>query len=44
MKSFDQLFDELAQKIERGDAESGTVTAVNGGIHNIGKKILEEAG
>ncbi|CAB4534215.1 unannotated protein [freshwater metagenome] len=44
MKTFDQLFAELAQKIESGDAESGTVAAVKGGVHNIGKKILEEAG
>jgi phosphoribosyl-ATP pyrophosphohydrolase len=44
MKTFDQLFDELAKKIESGDAESGTVLAVNSGVHNIGKKVLEEAG
>jgi phosphoribosyl-ATP pyrophosphohydrolase len=44
MKTFDQLFDELAKKIESGDLESGTVAAVNGGVHNIGKKVLEEAG
>jgi phosphoribosyl-ATP pyrophosphohydrolase len=44
MKTFDQLFIELAQKVENGTVESGTVAAVNGGVHNIGKKILEEAG
>jgi phosphoribosyl-ATP pyrophosphohydrolase len=44
MKTFDQLFAELAQKVESGDVESGTVAAINGGIHNIGKKILEESG
>jgi len=44
MKTFDQLFIELAQKVESGAVESGTVAAVNGGVHNIGKKILEEAG
>ena len=44
MKTFDQLFAELAQKVESGDVESGTVSAINGGIHNIGKKILEESG
>jgi phosphoribosyl-ATP pyrophosphohydrolase len=44
MKTFDQLFIELAQKVEKGAVESGTVAAVNGGVHNIGKKILEEAG
>ena len=44
MKTFDQLFAELAEKIESGDVESGSVAAVRGGVHNIGKKILEEAG
>jgi phosphoribosyl-ATP pyrophosphohydrolase len=44
MKTFDQLFEELAKKIESGDVESATVAAVNGGVHNIGKKVLEEAG
>lgn len=44
MKTFDQLFIELTQKVESGATDSGTVTAVNGGVHNIGKKILEEAG
>ena len=44
MKTFDQLFAELASKIEKGDVESGSVAAVKGGVHNIGKKILEEAG
>ena len=44
MKSFDQLWDELAQKVASGAADSGTVTAVNAGVHTIGKKILEEAG
>lgn len=44
MKTFDQLFEELAKKVESADVESGTVAAVNGGVHNIGKKVLEEAG
>jgi phosphoribosyl-ATP pyrophosphohydrolase len=44
MKTFDQLFAEIASKMESGDVESGSVAAVNGGVHNIGKKILEEAG
>ncbi len=44
MKTFDQLFVELVEKIESGDIESSSVAAVNGGVHNIGKKILEEAG
>jgi phosphoribosyl-ATP pyrophosphohydrolase len=44
MKSFDSLWIELAAKIAAGDPESGTVQAVNAGVHSIGKKILEEAG
>ena len=44
MKSFDQLWEELAAKVASGAADSATVAAVNAGVHNIGKKILEEAG
>ena len=44
MKSFDQLWDELSQKVATGDPASGTVAEVNDGVHAIGKKILEEAG
>lgn len=44
MKTFDQLFVELAEKVESGDVESSSVAAVKGGVHNIGKKVLEEAG
>ena len=44
MKSFDQLWDELSQKVATGDPSSGTVVEVNAGVHAIGKKILEEAG
>ena len=44
MKSFDQLWDELSQKVAIGDPTSGTVTEVSAGVHVIGKKILEEAG
>lgn len=44
MKSFDQLWEELALKVESGAADSATVAAVSGGVHSIGKKILEEAG
>jgi phosphoribosyl-ATP pyrophosphohydrolase len=44
MKSFDQLWDELSQKVATGDPSSGTVAEVNAGVHAIGKKILEEAG
>jgi phosphoribosyl-ATP pyrophosphohydrolase len=44
MKSFDQLWDELSQKVATGDPTSGTVAEVGAGVHAIGKKILEEAG
>ena len=44
MKSFDQLWEELSQKIAAGDPTSKTVAEVNAGVHAIGKKILEEAG
>ncbi|CAN2198104.1 HisI Phosphoribosyl-ATP pyrophosphohydrolase [Candidatus Nanopelagicaceae bacterium] len=44
MKSFDQLWEELAQKAIERPAGSGTVAALDAGVHSIGKKILEEAG
>jgi phosphoribosyl-ATP pyrophosphohydrolase len=44
MKTFDELWLELSQKVAQGDEGSGTVAAVEAGIHTIGKKILEEAG
>lgn len=44
MKSFDELWQELSVKaIERPEG-SGTVAALDAGVHSIGKKILEEAG
>lgn len=44
MKSFDELWTELQLiQIER-PANSGTIAAVDAGVHSIGKKILEEAG
>ena len=44
MKSFDELFDELTAKLASREAGSGTVAAIDAGVHSIGKKILEEAG
>jgi len=44
MKSFDQLFEELSAKLATREAGSGTVAAVDAGVHSISKKILEEAG
>ena len=44
MKTCDELWLELSQKVAQGVEGSGTVAAVEGGVHAIGKKILEEAG
>lgn len=43
MKTFDELFAELsARAVERPEG-SGTVAALDAGVHAIGKKIVEEA-
>jgi phosphoribosyl-ATP pyrophosphohydrolase len=42
-KSFDNLFAELTAKLARRDPSSSTVTRVEAGVHEIGKKIVEEA-
>ncbi|WOC14109.1 phosphoribosyl-ATP diphosphatase [Gordonia sp. MP11Mi] len=44
MKSFDELFAELADKAETRPEGSGTVAALDQGVHTLGKKIIEEAG
>ncbi len=44
MKTFDQLFAELQEKVAAGDPASRTVAEFKKGTHAIGKKILEEAG
>jgi phosphoribosyl-ATP pyrophosphohydrolase len=44
MKSFDALWIELAATLATRPEGSGTVAAVDAGVHSIGKKILEEAG
>lgn len=44
MKSFDALWVELVETILIRPEGSATVAAVEGGVHGIGKKILEEAG
>ena len=43
MKTFDDLFAELTQKAEVRPEGSGTVAALDAGVHAIGKKIVEEA-
>lgn len=44
MKRFEELFEELEQKIASCDPNSGTVKEYQKGKHFIGKKIIEEAG
>jgi phosphoribosyl-ATP pyrophosphohydrolase len=44
MKSFDSLWEELSAKLAERTEGSGTVAAVDAGVHSIGKKVLEEAG
>jgi phosphoribosyl-ATP pyrophosphohydrolase len=44
MKSFESLWAELTQKAITRPEGSGTVAALDAGVHAIGKKILEEAG
>ena len=43
MKTFDELFVELTEKAVSRPAGSGTVAALDKGVHAIGKKVVEEA-
>lgn len=43
MKTFDELYAELVRKTSYGDEDSGTVRLLAGGVHAIGKKVVEEA-
>lgn len=43
MKTFDELFAQLADKAASRPAGSGTVAALDAGVHTIGKKLVEEA-
>ena len=43
VKSFEQLYAELADKAATRPEGSGTVAALDAGVHAIGKKIVEEA-
>ena len=43
MKTFDDLFSELEQKSAARPEGSRTVELLDGGVHAIGKKIVEEA-
>ena len=44
MKTFESLWAELSEKALLRPDGSGTVAALDAGVHEIGKKILEEAG
>jgi phosphoribosyl-ATP pyrophosphohydrolase len=43
VKTFDELWAELREKAETRPAGSGTVAALDAGVHQIGKKLDEEA-
>jgi len=43
VKTFDDLYAELTEKVATRPDGSGTVAAVDAGVHAIGKKIVEEA-
>ena len=44
VKTFDELFAELTEKAATRPEGSGTVAALDSGVHTLGKKIIEEAG
>ena len=43
MKTFEGLWAELSEKAQTRPAGSGTVAALDAGVHAIGKKVVEEA-
>jgi phosphoribosyl-ATP pyrophosphohydrolase len=43
VKTFDELFEELRAKAAAATPGSGTVAALERGVHSIGKKVVEEA-
>jgi phosphoribosyl-ATP pyrophosphohydrolase len=43
VKSFDALFAELTDRAAARPDGSGTVAALDAGVHEIGKKVVEEA-
>lgn len=44
MKNFDSLYEELLARATERPEGSGTVQALDKGVHHLGKKIIEEAG
>jgi len=43
VKTFDGLFAELTERAAARPEGSGTVAALDAGVHSIGKKVVEEA-
>ncbi|MDT9594663.1 phosphoribosyl-ATP diphosphatase [Nocardioides zeae] len=43
MKTFEELWAELGEKARNRPEGSGTVAALDAGVHAIGKKVVEEA-
>jgi len=43
VKTFEDLYAELAERARTRPAGSGTVAALDAGVHAIGKKVVEEA-
>jgi phosphoribosyl-ATP pyrophosphohydrolase len=44
VKTFDELFAELTERAVSRPAGSATAAALDAGVHEQGKKLLEEAG
>jgi phosphoribosyl-ATP pyrophosphohydrolase len=44
VKTFDSLFAELSDRAATRPEGSGTVAALDAGVHAQGKKVIEEAG
>ena len=43
MKTFDDLWGELSARAAQRPDGSGTVALLDGGVHAVGKKVVEEA-
>jgi len=43
VKTFEELWGELAGKAAQGAPGSGTVALLSQGVHAVGKKVVEEA-
>ncbi|GAB2594244.1 phosphoribosyl-ATP diphosphatase [Kribbella endophytica] len=43
MKTFEELFAEIGERALTRPEGSGTVAALDAGVHSIGKKLVEEA-